>query len=539
MSTRPAGGSPPRAPEVTGPEAEGLRERKKRLMRQQLSDTATQMFLDRGFDAVRVTEIAEACGVSEKTVFNYFPTKESLILDRLESTVASLRTGLAEPGISPVDAALRILDGELGAMTSWLAQQADPAQAGAMIQRFGALIQATPSLRAYQSDMMDRYVAVAAAILAERAAMSADDPEPQIAASALLGLWRIHYRSLSKYLGGTRTPAQVHQAVTADVHRAARLIDTGLASLTDCTSGLNGRRDNPPPGGFTGATGLPEVPGYRSCYLGHLDDRSWAGLARALVADRDLAAGDIGLRRVRDHLRLPGGDPPGGPRHGRRVQHVDCDPPQGFIRRDHQAHRREQAPPPGLPRRGVLRVVQWRARDRAERKLRMHLIQRVAAAQPVVGGFEQLAAQPPGLDAEPVPGQLAAHLIRVRVSGRQPDRRRRDRENGAPARAEQGPRPPVRRAPAGVQQAQRHVDADDVLLGGPPEQVTQRGRHPYRDEAVVVTVGSDPARAASVHAGYRAAPHGCLPSRSGHVCQRAAARSPRAKQGRISAGPGA
>ena len=67
------------------PEAEGLRERKKRLMRQHLSDTATRMFLERGFDAVRVSEIAEACGVSEKTVFNYFPAKESLILDRLDA----------------------------------------------------------------------------------------------------------------------------------------------------------------------------------------------------------------------------------------------------------------------------------------------------------------------------------------------------------------------------------------------------------------------------------------------------------------------
>ena len=41
-------------------ETEGLRERKKRLMRQQLSDTATQMFMERGFDAVRVTDIAAA-----------------------------------------------------------------------------------------------------------------------------------------------------------------------------------------------------------------------------------------------------------------------------------------------------------------------------------------------------------------------------------------------------------------------------------------------------------------------------------------------
>jgi AcrR family transcriptional regulator len=55
---------PPPSPGREAPETEGLRERKKRLMRQQLSDTATRMFLERGFDGVRVTEIAEACGVS-------------------------------------------------------------------------------------------------------------------------------------------------------------------------------------------------------------------------------------------------------------------------------------------------------------------------------------------------------------------------------------------------------------------------------------------------------------------------------------------
>ncbi len=84
--------------------------------------------MERGFEAVRVSEIAEACGVSEKTVFNYFPTKEALILDRWEATTASLRTGLADPGVSPVAAALRILSEELGGMMSWLATQDDPAQ---------------------------------------------------------------------------------------------------------------------------------------------------------------------------------------------------------------------------------------------------------------------------------------------------------------------------------------------------------------------------------------------------------------------------
>src|SRR5882724_12414702 len=99
----------PRTPGTGAAEAGGLRERKKRLMRQQLSDTATEMFVERGFDAVRVAEIAEACGVSEKTVFNYFPTKESLVLDRWDATMAALRTGLADPAVPPVQAALRIL----------------------------------------------------------------------------------------------------------------------------------------------------------------------------------------------------------------------------------------------------------------------------------------------------------------------------------------------------------------------------------------------------------------------------------------------
>ena len=206
---------------------EGLRERKKRLLRQQLSDTATRMFIERGFDAVRVIEVAEACGVSDKTVFNYFPTKEALVLDRLEGTTAALRAGLA-PGMPPVEAALRILDGELTAITAMLASQDDPAGAIGEVKRFGDLIHQTPSLRAYQSDMMDQFAAVATEILAARARMSPDDPEPQIAARALLGLWHVQAASLCKYLDGSRTPAQVHDAVTADVRRAARIIKPAL-----------------------------------------------------------------------------------------------------------------------------------------------------------------------------------------------------------------------------------------------------------------------------------------------------------------------
>jgi AcrR family transcriptional regulator len=210
---------------------EGLRERKKRETRQRLSDTATEMFLERGFDAVRVAEIARACGVSEKTVFNYFPTKEALVLDLGDATRAALVEGLADPGRSPVEAALRILSAELGALTSWIAAQEDPAAAAARVRRFGALTRSTPSLRAYHRDMTDRLVAAAAQTLAARAGMEPGDPEPQIAASALLGLWPVQFQSLGRHLDGVRAPDEVHAAVTADVRRAARLLDAGLASF--------------------------------------------------------------------------------------------------------------------------------------------------------------------------------------------------------------------------------------------------------------------------------------------------------------------
>lgn len=70
--------------------AEGLRERKKRQTRQHISDVATGLFLERGFDAVTIAEIAEASEVSVNTVYNYFPAKEDLFFDRSQGVVDRL-----------------------------------------------------------------------------------------------------------------------------------------------------------------------------------------------------------------------------------------------------------------------------------------------------------------------------------------------------------------------------------------------------------------------------------------------------------------
>jgi MftR C-terminal domain len=150
--------------------------------------------------------------------------------------VTALRDGLADRQVPPIEAALRILDHELAGLTSLLASRDDPSQddpgrAAVQIRRFGDLIRATPSLRAYQSDMIDQFVSVATEILAARAGVSAADPEPQIAARALLGLWHVQADSLRRHLARSPMAAQVREGVAADVHRAARLIDDGLRSF--------------------------------------------------------------------------------------------------------------------------------------------------------------------------------------------------------------------------------------------------------------------------------------------------------------------
>ncbi|CAL9306122.1 TetR family transcriptional regulator [Streptomyces sp. SudanB182_2057] len=78
----------------------GLRERKKQRMYQDVSDIAVRLFLERGFDAVPVAEVAAAAGISKPTLFRYFPAKEDLVLHRIadhETEAARVVAGAADP----------------------------------------------------------------------------------------------------------------------------------------------------------------------------------------------------------------------------------------------------------------------------------------------------------------------------------------------------------------------------------------------------------------------------------------------------------
>ncbi|MFK8847602.1 TetR/AcrR family transcriptional regulator [Streptomyces sp. Ac-502] len=62
----------------------GLRERKKLQTERRVWRTAVELFLERGFEKVSVQEIAAAAEVSKMTVFNYYGSKEDLVLKPME-----------------------------------------------------------------------------------------------------------------------------------------------------------------------------------------------------------------------------------------------------------------------------------------------------------------------------------------------------------------------------------------------------------------------------------------------------------------------
>jgi AcrR family transcriptional regulator len=62
--------------------SQGLRELKKARTRQLIADVAARLFAERGYERVLVSDVAREAEVSEQTVYNYFQTKEQLVIDR-------------------------------------------------------------------------------------------------------------------------------------------------------------------------------------------------------------------------------------------------------------------------------------------------------------------------------------------------------------------------------------------------------------------------------------------------------------------------
>jgi len=203
----------------TGP---GLRERKKEQTRQLIADTARALFVERGFDAVTVAEVARAADVSEATVFNYFPRKEDLVYGRLEAFEDELLSAVRDRarGESALQAFGRFVLEPRGLLA---AKDADE-----RLLAITRMIAESPALLTREEEIFLRYTRSLASLLAEETGPRPDDVEPWVAANALMGV----HRGLVAYvrrqvLAGRRNP-RLARDVRAQGQRALAVLEIGL-----------------------------------------------------------------------------------------------------------------------------------------------------------------------------------------------------------------------------------------------------------------------------------------------------------------------
>lgn len=196
------------------------RTRKRLATRQAISNVATRLFWQRGFDAVTVDEIAEAADVGRMTVFNHFPRKEDLFFDREAEGREVLRTALRsrEAGVAPIEA-LRSLAHRL------VADRAPYVAFSAESRSFIATIAASETLKARARAIRDELADDVASALAETAGRQPDDPDARLAAAMLLAVWATAFIEAHRIYERTKDPDAAASTLLA-------IVDQGTAGLT-------------------------------------------------------------------------------------------------------------------------------------------------------------------------------------------------------------------------------------------------------------------------------------------------------------------
>ncbi|MEV4219783.1 helix-turn-helix domain-containing protein [Nonomuraea sp. NPDC049725] len=193
----------------------GLRELKKERTRRHLAEVALRLFDERGYDAVTVNEIAEAAGVAKVTLFNYFPSKDCLVLDGVADDTAAVVAG--RPEGQPPLAALRehYRRAAAGAV--------DEIDVGHLLTQV-RVIAATPALMAgvYQAHLGRRYE-LAAALAADVGEALA----PLLAGQITAALTTLQESFFQRLAAGTPLE-EARRLMAADVELAFDLLENGI-----------------------------------------------------------------------------------------------------------------------------------------------------------------------------------------------------------------------------------------------------------------------------------------------------------------------
>ena len=172
-------GPMPASPDV-GP-VEGLRARKRRETFDRITQAAQDLFLEHGYDATTVDDIAAAAGVSKRTFFDYFASKEDVVDAWQDGFGDALTAAIAaRPAREPLAVVIE------EAMTSAITASASPRS-----YALDDLVLATPALRAREQLKYGKLEARVADALMARQRRHADPVRARLLAMIAIGGLRI------------------------------------------------------------------------------------------------------------------------------------------------------------------------------------------------------------------------------------------------------------------------------------------------------------------------------------------------------------
>jgi AcrR family transcriptional regulator len=193
------------------------------VTRQTISDVATRLFFERGFDNVTIDEIAEAADVGRKTVFNHFPRKEDMFFDREEEirdlAFTAIRT--RKVGDSPIQAS--------AALAHRLIEEPDPSY-----PLFGGTYEfvetalASESLKARARQMRDDFIRALADFMTDAVDRPRGDPDAHLAASMIASVWSVAFIKAHEFFGRTRDANDANRIFLDLINRGTVGIEAAL-----------------------------------------------------------------------------------------------------------------------------------------------------------------------------------------------------------------------------------------------------------------------------------------------------------------------
>jgi AcrR family transcriptional regulator len=165
---------------VTDTRRPGLRERKKQQTRETIERVALELFAERGYDETTLAEIADAAGVSTRTIFAYFPGKEAILFATMQTMRDALVQALAERPAG-TDALTALREFILSSAHDKTEQE----------HKLGRVIACDPTLVSHQRARIADLQEVLGAAIADDLGVGADDLRPQVAAASLTAAFEV------------------------------------------------------------------------------------------------------------------------------------------------------------------------------------------------------------------------------------------------------------------------------------------------------------------------------------------------------------